>query len=44
VPCLRSTYAPFPLDHKGAREISVRASEFGVINQGGGLLTTAGIR
>jgi hypothetical protein len=42
--CAAQDTPPFPLDHKGAWEISVRASEFGVINQGGGLLTTAGIR
>ena len=34
----------FPLDHKDAWEISGRASEFGVINRGGALLTSAAIR
>jgi hypothetical protein len=41
--CAQNT-PPFPLDHKDAWEISVRAGEFGVINRGGELLTTAAIR
>lgn len=41
--CAQNTL-PFPLDHKGAWEIAVRVSEFGVINRGGALLTTAAIR
>jgi hypothetical protein len=41
--CAQGT-PPFPLDHEGAWEISVRAGEFGVVNRGGELLTTTAIR
>jgi len=41
--CAQNT-SSFPLDHKDAWEVSGRVGVFGVINEGGALLTTAAIR